>query len=282
MPPLQNGIKGMNITSKPLSFIIHISATVFILTILSLNLIMYSNIQKYREICTELAEKARPADFYYQRYRDIMSQKDNFKDEHALLYLSIAANMNHDDAQVSMADVVADVALKNPRYQDAEREWLRKAAQNGKAENLYAYAAHIGFPIEAWEHYLSKEQREQREKDLQEAVVCYGKAAAQGHIKSMRRLAQYSLKGIGCKKDLNTALYWAKKVYAYEEAHHLEPNISLCLGEIYLELGRVDLAEPYLERSKVMGDPRVEKLLNKAHRLQASQNGKSMRTENHP
>lgn len=254
--------------------------TLFLILALSaINLRTYRYLEKYRQIENDLMKEVKDADFFLKKYQTLTSETNNPENEHAMMYLIIAAHMNNDDAQTTLAGFLGDKALQDDNSQIAEIEWLKRAAEKGNPDCMYDYASHIGFPIETWEHDLTEEQREQRENNLREAVTYYRKAADQGHLKSMRRLAQYSLKGIGCEKDVNSALYWAMKVYEYEVAHNLETEISFRLGEIYMELGRADLAEAYLEERRILGDPRAQKMLYKIHQFRKDQNNKCMQAD---
>lgn len=255
--------------------IILLSVSVIVLSGCALT--MYVHLRKYREIGTELTTNAKTAAFFYQKYRSIIKEQNNkYNDEHAMMYLGIAAHMGCDDAQGHLAYHLGNQAIKyqDEQYEIARIEWKKYAATQGNPEHQYSYATSIGFPIAPWEHYLTTEQRSKRENDLKEAFVLFEKAANHGHVEAQRQLAHYYLHGFGCTKNLQEALRWALQVYAYEDKNSNKVYAATDIGEIYIEMERPDLAIPYLEQRVIYGDSRAEELLRKAKQLLERQENK--------
>lgn len=239
------------------------------------NGLLYSSLRKYRTIGAALTTNAKSAEHFFQEYENLTGgQNAQFKNEHAMMCLGIAAHMGYDDAQARLAYYLDNLALQDGQYEPMQLDWRRKAAAQGKPEHQYTYASSIGFPIQPWEKHLTQEQRENRIVRLSEAFELYRKAAEQGYHEAQSKLAQYYLNGYGCRKDLAEALRWAQKAYDFEKQQGDTNHVSaMYIGRIYLEMGRPDLAVPYLEKGAIYGDPHATELWHKAHELQEQQKG---------
>lgn len=236
-----------------------------VLALLCMNVSMYCDLQKYREIGHALTGEEKPAEYFYQKYHEINKDyNDKFKSEHAKMCLGIAAHMGLDDAQAWLG-----YFLQTP-YRDEQTEkhglqWVKKAAEQGKAKHQFSYASCIGFPIGEWER-LTPNEKARRETGCKAAFSLYRKAAEQGHVGAMKKLAQWYQYGYGGVKNLEEALRWAKKAYEIEREEG-DNHVAYRIGEIYMEMGRPDLAEPYLELRAIYGDPRATNLWYKAKQM---------------
>ncbi len=183
------------------------------------NLSTYSDLQKYREIGKELTGEEKPADYFYKRYEEINKRRnDKFENAHAKMYLGIAAHMGYDDAQETLAYYISDRNhLGNQELSDKVKlRWRKRAAQQGTPEAQFNYAQSIACPIGPWER-LTLDARAHREAELREAFGWFQKSAGQGYYDAMRQLARWYRKGIGCDKNLEEALTWAKRAYDLQD-----------------------------------------------------------------
>lgn len=233
------------------------------------NLSTYSDLRKYREIGKELTGEEKSADYFYRKYEENHKLYNNeVENEYALVYLGIAAHMGYDEAQASLGLYISDRDTLGESSGEVGLRWRKKAALQGKPQLQYSYAFNSAFPIEPWEH-LTTEETAQREMALREAFDLYKKSAEQGYYSAMRQTARWYRKGIGCEKNLEEALRWAKRAYDYVESQREggEERDALLVGEIYMDMERPDLALPYLELAAIYGVRNSEPLWQKAKNM---------------
>lgn len=230
------------------------------------NVSMYFALERYREIERDLVGPEKPAEYFYQKYKDYGNEyKYRRESEHGMMCLGIAAHMGLDDAQARIGNYLLD-SMKSELDRAHALQWKEKAAAQGKAEHCFGYAESIGFPVEEWSH-PTEEERAQSEADCKVAFGLYLKAAEQGHVGAMKKAALWYNRGIGCEQNPEEALRWAKKAYEIELEEYDDNYEAYAIGAIYMGMGRPDLAKPYLELRAIYGDPRAEDLWFQANRM---------------
>lgn len=236
-----------------------------VLALLCLNVSMYADLQKYRKIEQELIGEEKTAEYFYQKFKDYGREyKYRENSEHGMMCLGIAAHMGLDDAQAHLGGYL-NRPLKNELSHAHGLHWIKKAAEQGKAKHQYCYATYIGFPVKPWEH-PTNDERAKSEADCKTAFNLYRKAAEQGHLEAMIKTAQWYQCGYGGEKNLEEALRWAKKAYEIEREDGKNYE-AYTIGAIYMEMGRPDLAEPYLELRAIYGDSRATALWYQAKQM---------------
>lgn len=232
---------------------------------------LHHTVQEYRAIGTMLTEEEKPAEFFLNQYRErVRELREPYEDEHAVMCLGIAAHMGSDEAQSKLASYLSHMAEQGDgdRRCHAQRGWLKKAAEQGKAEYLADYAASITNPVQDWQTYLTDEERAQRTAELYVAIEVWRRAAELGNLQAQGEMARFYHNGYGCEKNLDEALRWALMAHEAQKKQRAGACFETrYVGELYLEMGKPEEALPYLEYCAMYGDPQAEKLWRQADSL---------------
>lgn len=215
--------------------------TLFALSIsLVFNVILFFKNAEFRYISHRCLSKSSPTDWYNQ-YQFYANNNDK---ELAELCLSISAQLDYAEAQFKLAQL-----LMGEGKEKSAEFWMIEAAKQGNGEHQYQLGR-------CYDYVFSWESDAEKNKFRCQAFIWYEKAAVQNHASAAKFLAQCYRLGNGCERDLSAAEYW------YKKAMELGENVNRGLAEVYIEMGRPELAAPLLSIEAAAGSIQSRNILD--------------------
>ena len=149
---------------------------------------------------------------------------NNNDKELAELCLSVSAQLDYAEAQFKLAQL-----LMSEGKEKLAEFWMIEAAKQGNAEHQYQLGR-------CYDYVFSWESDAEKNKFRCQAFIWYEKAAVQNHA--------------------SAAEYW------YKKAMELGENVNRGLAEVYIEMGRPELAAPLLSIEAAAGSIQSRNILD--------------------